>query len=520
MAGKPKPMSQIKQLIRQYQQGSKIKQIARDLGISKNTVKAYISKLEALKTDFQVLLSLDDPILEARFHAGNPAYKDTRYDQLKPLLGDYMKELTRKGVTRHLLWEEYTELVPNYYSYSQFCYHLSQYRAASRPSMVLTHKPGEKLFIDFAGKKISYTDPLTGEIIPCEVFVACLPYSDYGFAMAVASQKLDDFLHALGCCLQSLGGVPVVLVTDNLKSAITKASNYEPDVNRALEDFANHYGCTVVPTRAAKPKDKALVENQVKLIYNRVYARLRKQQFFSLASLNQAIAEKVKMHNQTRMQQKPFSREECFVADEKHLLKPLPDNPFEIKYYKELTVAKNNHVYLSPDKHYYSVPYQYIGQKVKVIFTRTLVHVYAKGQQIAVHLRNTNAGRYTTDKTHLCSQHQHYLDRSPDYYIRKASQYTPMLSQLFELIFSQNKYPEQLYRTCDGLLRISRNTDKQQLEAACKIAMEHQNYTYGFISNLLTNKMTQHPHTPSAKPLPQHNNIRGKNYFINSYLNN
>ena len=520
MAGKPKPMSQIKQLIRLYQQGESKKSIARILGISKNTVKAYISKLEGLKTDFKALLSLDDPVLEARFHAGNPAYKDNRYDTLKPLLGQIKLDLGKVGVTRHLLWEEYREQVPDAYSYSQFCHHLLQYQKASKPSLVLTHNPGEKLFIDFAGKKISYTDAQTGEVIHCEVFVACLPYSDYGFAMAVESQKLDDFLHALGCCLQSLGGVPVALVTDNLKSAITKASNYEPEVNRALEDFANHYGCTVVPTRTAKPQDKALVENQVRLVYNRVYARLRNLQFFSLASLNEAIAQKMKLHNQTRMQQKPFSREECFVADEKHLLKPLPDNPFEIKYYKESTVAKNNHIYLTPDKHYYSVPFQYIGQKVKVVFTRTLVHIYAKSGQIAVHLRNTSAGRYTTDKAHLCSQHQHYLDRSPEYYIRKASQYTPMLSQLFELIFSQDKYPEQLYRTCDGLLRLSRNTDKMQLEAACKIAMEYQDYTYGFISNLLSNKMAQHPQAPASKPLPQHNNIRGKNYFINSYINN
>lgn len=520
MAGKPKPMSQIKQLIRLYQQAESKKSIARNLGISKNTVKAYISKLEGLKTDFKELLSLDDPVLEARFHAGNPAYKDNRYDTLKPLLDQIIRDLSKVGVTRHLLWEEYREQVPDAYSYSQFCHHLLQYQKARKPSMALTHNAGEKLFIDFAGKKISYTDAQTGEVIPCEVFVACLPYSDYGFAMAVESQKLDDFLHALGCCLQFLGGVPVALVTDNLKSAITRASNYEPDVNRALEDFANHYGCTVVPTRTAKPQDKALVENQVRLVYNRVYARLRNQQFFSLTSLNEAMAQKMKLHNQTRMQQKPFSREECFVADEKHLLKPLPGTPFEIKYYKELTVAKNNHIYLTPDKHYYSVPFQYIGQKVKVIFTRTLVHIYAKGEQIALHLRSANAGRYTTDKAHLCSQHQHYLDRSPDYYIGKASQYTPMLSQLFELIFSQDKYPEQLYRTCDGLLRISRNTDKMQLEAACKIAMEYQNYTYGFISNLLSNKMTQHPHTPASKPLPQHNNIRGKNYFINSYLNN
>ena len=512
MAGKPKPMSQIKQLIRLYQDGAGKKTIARDLGLSKNTVKAYINKLESFKVDYKELLHLDDPVLETRFHAGNPAYKDTRYEQLKPLLGDFIKELTKTGVTRHLLWEEYKELVPNCYSYSQFCYHLSQYSVASRPSMVLTHKPAEKLYIDFAGKKLSYTDPESGEIINCEVFVACLPYSDYGFAMAVKSQRIEDFIHALGCCLHALGGVPQVLVPDNLKSAIVKASNYQPDINRALEDFANHYQCTVIPTRTGKPKDKALVENHVRLIYNRVYARLRKRQFFSLGTLNEAIAEKVRLHNQTRMQQKPYSREECFVADEKHLLKPLPGQAYEIKYYRELKVAKNNHVYLTPDKHYYSVPYQYIGIKAKVIYTRSLVRIYAKGKQVAVHKRSNKHGRYTTDPTHLCSQHRHYLDRSPDYYKAKARTYQPSLGKLFEQIFTQDKYPEQLYKSCDGLLQLARNTSKEQLEQACRIALEYQNYSYSFMRNLLTNKATlNQQQTP--KPLPRHSNKRGKSYF-------
>ena len=513
MAGKPKPMSQIKQLIRLYQAGTGKKTIARDLGLSKNTVKAYISKLQGLKVDLGELLSLDDPVLETRFHAGNPAYKDTRYEQLKPLLGDFIKELDKTGVTRHLLWEEYKELVPNSYSYSQFCHHLMQYTLASRPSMVLAHKPGEKLYIDFAGKKLSYTDPETGEVIYCEVFVACLPYSDYGFAMAVPSQRIEDFIYALGCCLHDLGGAPQVLVPDNLKSAIVKASHYEPDVNRALEDFANHYQCTVIPARAGKPKDKALVENQVKLINNRVYARLRNRQFFSLGSLNEAIAEMVRLHNQTRMQQKPYSREESFVADEKHLLKALPEQTYEIKYYRELKVAKNNHVFLAQDKHYYSVPYQHTGMKVKVIYTRSLVRIYAKGKQVALHKRNYRPGVYSTDPSHLCSQHRHYLERSPDYYKNKARAYDACLGKLFEQIFTQDKYPEQLYRSCDGLLQLARNTSKEQLRQACEVALAYQNYSYTFMRNLLTNKVTLPTRQQPPKPLPEHGNKRGKSYF-------
>jgi transposase len=271
--------------------------------------------------------------LEAKFHPGNPAYKDERFDYFKAHIEFYLKELKRVGVTKQLLWEEYKQQNPDGYSRSQFCYHLSQQQLASKPSMVLEHKPAEKLFIDFAGKKPGYINKETGELIECQVFVACLPYSDYSFVMAVKSQSMEDFLYALSCCLQDFGGVPKALVPDNLKAVVIKANPYEPEINYALDDFANHYGTIVLPARARKPKDKALVENQVKLIYSRVYAKLRNTAFFDLHSLNQAIKAKVKEHNQTRMQQKPYCREEHFLAEEKKQLLPLPKERFEIKYY-------------------------------------------------------------------------------------------------------------------------------------------------------------------------------------------
>jgi hypothetical protein len=331
--------------------------------------------------------------------------------------------------------------------------------------------------------------------------------------MAVRSQNIGDFLYALGCCLQELGGVPQVLVPDNLKSAIVKASRYEPDVNRALEDFANHYHTTVIPARARKPKDKALVENQVKLVYSRVFAKLRNQQFFGLASLNKAVKEKIREHNQTRMQQKPYCREEKFLADEKHLLQPLPEQLFELKYYRDLKVAKNNHIYLTQDKHYYSVPYTYIGQSAKVVYTRSMVRIYAKGEQIAVHVRDYKPGGYTTNKEHLCSAHQHYMDRSPDYYLNKAKLRSDELYQLIGLIFAQNRHPEQLYKTCDGLINLQRKTDQKDFHKACLMAIEYQNYSYRFILNILTNKMTDQTETKPEKPLPDHENLRKREYY-------
>jgi len=256
-------------------------------------------------------------------------------------------------------------------------------------------------------------------------------------------------------------------------------------------------------------KDKALVENQVKLIYSRVYAKLRNQQFFDIQSLNKAIGQKVKAHNQTRMQQKGYCRQEKFLSDEKPVLNPLPATDFEIKYYKELKVAKNNHIYLSGEKHYYSVPYIHIGSKAKVIYTRTMVRIYVKSEQVAVHQRSYAPGKYSTEKEHLCSQHQHYSDRSPGYYLNKAKEKSGTFYQVVKQLFAQDKYPEQLYRTCDGLLSLQRKTDKEQFDKACDIAIEYNNYSYWFIQNILKNKMTGNTETANEKPLPEHENVRG-----------
>jgi transposase len=522
MAGKIKPMSQIKQLLQFYKQGKCKRFIARTLGISKNTVKLYIAKTEGMKLGIDDLLELEDPILEGLFHTGNPAYKDERYEALKIQFDYFQRELKQVGVNKRLLWEEYRLANPDGYGYTQFCYHLSQQKIAHRkPSAVLPHEPGNNLYIDFAGKKLSYVDKQTGEIIKCPVFVACLPYSDYCFVMVVRSQGIVDFIYALTCCLEFFSGTPRILVPDNLKSAITKTSTYEPDINRALEDFANHYGAAVVPARVASPQDKALVENQVKTIYTRVYAKLRKQQFFCLSSLNEAVLQKTREHNQTRMQIKPYCREEKFLADEKHCLTPLPEQRYEMKFYRELTVAKNNHIYFSWDRHYYSVPYIWIGSSVKVIYTRTMVRIYAQSQQVAIHPRSYIQGDYSTIKEHLCSHHQHYLDRSPDYYMKLAQKKSPELHTLVQLLFGGGRPPEQNYRTCNGLFNLHRKTEPEIFRKACLAAIECRSYSYKFLERLIKNisAFPDHDENKQNPPLPDHENIRGKEYYIQSLIN-
>ncbi len=512
MAGKPIIMSQVKQILRLFQTGIGIKTIAKMLNISKNTVKSYINRAESTDLSEEILLKLDDPVLEAKLLAGNPSYKkEERYGDLTDEMERYATELKKPGVTLRLLWEEYKQTHKEGYGYSQFCYHFQQFKKTCNPSMVLEHVPGEKLFVDFAGKQLSYIDRTTGEIIYCQTFVACMPYSDFSFAIVVKSQKISDFIYALQKCLISLGGVPKVLVPDNLKSAIIKADKYDPELNRTLSDFANHYGMTVIPARSAHPKDKALVENQVKLIYNRVYAPLRNIQFFDLESLNHAVTEKIRQHNQTRMQQKPYCREECFLSLEKPKLAELPATEFEIKQYKTLTVAQNNHVYLSKDKHYYSVPYVHIGKKAEVILTSSLVKIYVDGAQAACHIRSLKYG-YSTETEHLCSAHQFYKNRSPDYYLERGKSHSEELQQVIKELFNRNAHPEIVYKTCDGLLALSRNTEQNRFLEACKTALETGNIKYKFIVNLVKNGVYKEDPV-TQQPLPKHANVRGAEYY-------
>ena len=512
MSGKVTKMSTIKQLLRLHESGVSNRQIAKDLRLNRGTVNDYVRKFTTGKMETEELLSLEDPVLEGKFIAGTAAYTDKRFEDFKELLPYFEKELVRKHVTRYLLWQEYLTRHPFGYRYTQFCYHLTQQLVARKPSAVLTHDSGEKLFVDFAGDKLEYIDRETGEIISAHVFVGCLPYSDYTFAMAVKQQTTEDFLYALSCCLKHLGGSPKILVPDNLKAAVIKADRHEPELNRLMEDFANHYGFVVIPARAARPRDKAKVENEVRIIYSRVYAKLRNHRFFSLEELNRALSEKTMEHNQTRMQRTDYSRREKFLADEKHLLRALPKTDFEVKYYTELRVGGNNCIYLGRDKHYYSVPYIYIGEKVQVIYTRTLVKIFCKNQQIATHQRVTGFG-YTTVCDHLCSAHRHYSERNPKYYIETAGKKSTALAEVITALFDSPKPPEVFYKTCDGLLSLCRKTDPVRFEKACRIAVENSVFSYRFIKSLIEGKsLLMEPEEYKPLPSPK-NNIRGKQYY-------
>jgi transposase len=523
MAAKPIPMNKVKQFLVLYQQGLGIKTISRQLEVSRNTIKAYIKRLNVLlKGDpesekrIQSLLKMDNPALESVFLQGPMPVKSDRMQSLLVFLEKAAAASGRVGFTRSWYWERYHTEVPDGYRKTQFFAYLKQFMQATKPSMVLEHQPAKEMMVDFAGKKLHYVDRNTGEVIEVQVLVCTLPYSDYGFAIAVRSQRTEDFIGGLQACLDHLGGAPQILVPDNLKAAVIEANRYEPSLNVALNDFCAHYNMAVISTRVNKPQDKALVENHVKLVYQRVFAPLHEEVFFDLESLNRAIQALMNAHNARAMQQKPNSRLTEFTAAEKPHLKPLPAERFQLKYYSQHKVGKNNHVYVSQDKHSYSVPFRLIGLTVKLVRTTTMVYIYHQGEQVAVHARGFKQGGYTRVNEHLCSAHQAYLERSPEYYTGKAKQLSPELGELFERIFSQPRPPETLYKTCNGILNLARKASRAHIAKVCEDATSCGVYNYRFIENLFAK--ASKPQIEShidTRPLPVHPNTRGAAYYQN-----
>jgi len=507
-------MSEIKQFLRLYHQGKSIKFIARNCSVSKNTVKKYIYLATGLKKPIEELLSYEDEHLAEVLNTIQSKENDSKYQDLASRINQYLSELSGTGVTRQLLWEEYRLRHPSGYSYSQFCHHLKEYQKRDQVSPPQHHDPGDLLYMDFAGKTMEYTDRETGEVKKVQVYVGVLGYSQYSYVEAIESQKTQDYLRALANNLQYIGGTPKGIVPDNFKGAVTKTDRYEPDINRQLQDFANHYGTAIIPARSRKPKDKSLAENLVKHTYSHIYAPLRNRQFYSLAELNTAIRELLDKYNRKLYQGRDYSRNDLFEKEEKKLLKALPDQAFEVKKYRHLTVQKNSHILLKEDSHYYSIPYQYIGKKVTLVYTASMVHVYCQNKQIACHTRNRRPYGYTTRKEHLPSHQQKWLDRSPQYYKSWAARVSKEAIEVVEKIFQSKAHPEQAYKSCEGLQRLLRSSGEELFTKACKRALELDYCNYSFLRRIIENKMVliDEEAAPDVK-LPQHENIRGKKQY-------
>ncbi len=507
----------IKQIITLHRDGLSNRNIGRTLGISRNTVNNYVRLIKADERSLDELLALGGNALGRAFPS-HTTIDNARYDELMLHFEQVNQARNHPGFTFLYHYHEYARTAREPYGYTQFMEHYRRKHGKEKGSMKLEHEPGKEMYIDFAGKRLHTVDRDTGELVPVEVFVAILPNSQYTYVEACTSQKREDLFACCANALSYYGGVPRAIVSDNLKSAVTRASKYEPDINRTFKDFARHYDCAINPARGHAPQDKALVENAVNLSYQRIYYPMRSMAFFSLADLNREIKRLLGPYNDLLFQRKEASRRELFQSVEREYLKPLPPAPYEIKDYKRAKVQKMGYVYLSPDKSYYSVPYRYIGKTTLIHYTKGTVEVHYNHERIAVHQRNGGKGSYTTKREHLSSTHRFRSDWSPEFFKKMAAPHGKHVLACTEELLGANEYPEVGYKRAMGVIQLHRAYGPGRLDAACKRALQGDAVSYRRIKNILENNLDRASLfygdlEKDGTHIPEHGNIRGSSEY-------
>jgi transposase len=505
-------MSKAKKILKLLDEGLSKRSISELCQVSRNTVDKYAQLFQSHPLGLDGLRKLSDKELYSVI--APPAAHEPTHEELYGLFPEMLNKLSRKGVTRLMLWEDYKSEYPEGVQYSQFCEHLKRFERTQKITSILEHKAGDKMMVDFAGKKPKLTDPDTGLQTPIDFFVAILPCSQLTFACGSLSQQTPDFLGCLVAALEYFGGVPCAIVPDNLKPAVSRSSKYDPEINPSMAHFAEYYDVAILPTRARKPKDKALVENAVNILYTRVYAPLYDRIFYTLQEFNLAVLELINKHNRVQFTEKPISRLDQFNAIEKKELKPLPDLAFQVKHFQTTKVHPNCHIQLSKDKHHYSVPYQYVSKEVQVSYDANTVEIFYKMDRIATHQRKKQSYGYSTNQEHLHPKHQYYSTWSESFFLEKSQQIGPNTHSLIQKIFYQSKHPEQGFKLCQGVLQLAKYHGYPQLERAAKICVQYEFVSYKKIEHIIA---TYEKFNLDEENLPpssiHHENIRGASNY-------
>lgn len=509
MAQKPIIMELIKQIQQLHNQGVAIKEIVRRTQVSRNSVRKYLYRLNK-----------ENPTTENTGEVDNESgiTVHQKFDLLLDFIKNHHQELRRTGVTRGVLWKEYLVLHPDGYSYSQFCHHLGVWLKQKDVAMHLEYTPADMMMVDFAGKKLSYIDIATGEVIICEVFVATLPYSGLVFCYAVPSQKTADFTECINKMLFYFGGTTATILCDNLKTAVIRSDRYEPVFTEICHQLSDHYGTTFSAARPYQPRDKAMVEKAVNIVYTDVYAPIRNEIFTSITALNKAIRQQVDILNHRNYKKSGRSRFDLFEQHEQYPLNPLPQQSFSLKRVVTLTVQRNYHVQLSETRKYYSVPYQFAGKKVKVLYDKNTVEIYDNLERIAIHSHKLHHMVYHTILEHMPVNHQKMKEVrgwTREGLLTQAKALVDPVMKAAELILSSNSYEVQNYKSCHGMMMLEKQYGKERLVAACSRALLGTRVNYTMIKNILRTGLDRlSDNTAENIPyIPIHDNIRGKNHY-------
>ena len=505
-------MRTIREVLRlKWQEKLSHQQIAASCRIARSTVREYLERAASAGLAWPLSPDLDDAALDRLlFPPQPPIASETRP---LPDMAQIHRELSRKGVTLRLLWLEYKASYPEGYQYSQFCLLYHQWAGHLDVCLRQSYRAGEKLLVDYAGLTMTIIDPQTGQESPAELFVAVLGASNYTFCRASASQSLPDWIDAHRHAFAFFGGVAELTVPDNLKSAVTKACRYEPELNPTYRDMARHYGTVIIPARSGNPRDKAKVEEAVQMVERWIVAPLRHSRFFSLHELNAAIAEKLAELNEKPFQKLEGTRRGLFEDLDRPALRPLPQRPYEYAEWKKARVNIDYHVELAG--HYYSVPYQLIKQPVELRITMNTVEILFKGRRVASHPRNAKRGAHTTEPSHMPEAHRRYLEWTPSRIMTWAAKTGPMTEALVTAVLESRRHPEQGFRSCLGILRLGKRYSPERLEAACARALACRALSYRSVESILKTGLDRQaiPETPPSPPAVIHPNIRGKQYY-------
>jgi transposase len=489
------------------------RQIAKSCNIARSTVQEYLNRAEHAGLTWPSACDLDDTALEALLYPQNKAVDLSRPSM--PAMDYLYRELRRKkGVTLQLLWYEYKEQHPDGYQYSFFCEQYRNWVKNLDVPLRQNHLAGEKMFVDFAGQTVDIIEATTGEVGNAQLFIAVLGASNYTYAEATLAQDLPSWITAHVHALEYFGGVPQIIVPDNLKAGVTKPCRYEPDINPTYQDFAEHYGTTVIPARPFKPRDKAKVETAVLLAERWILAPLRNHTFFSLSELNQSVHTKLEELNNRSFKKLKTNRKRLYETIDKPALRPLPAHRYEYAEWKKATVNIDHHVEL--DHHFYSVPYQLARKKVDIRFTSTTVEVLFKNRRVASHKRMYLPGIFSTLPEHMPKSHQRHLEWTPSRIIKWAAKNGPSTEKLVTQVMESRPHPEQGFRSSLGIIRLAGHYTPERLENACARALAIKGFSYKSVKSILKNNFDQQPLLfthPEDAASPHHHNIRGKGYY-------
>ncbi len=510
-------MRKIKDILRlRYAAGLPYRGIASALNIGYGTVVEYLKRAQQAGLRWPLPEALSERDLARQLFPTQPVTGQRRF--VEPDFPAICQELKRKGVTKQLLWQEYRQCHPDDgYSYAQFCHRYRVWLGCQQRSMRQIHRAGEKLFVDYCGPTMDIVNPDTGECRPAQIFVAVLGASNYTFACASWSQKEADWLNAHVKAFAFFGGVPELVIPDNLKSAVKKAHRYDPDLNPGYQRLAAHYQCAIVPARPYKPKDKAKAEVAVQIVERWIMARLRHQTFFTLASLNQAIRILLDDLNQRPFKKLPGTRRSQFEQLDQPALRALPAKPYQYVHIKKARVHIDYH--LEYDKHYYSVPHHLVKQEVDVHANDQTVSVYAQGQRVATHPRSYRPGTHSTCPEHMPRAHQAMQDWSPERFLNWAGGIGAETREVVCCILQEKRHIEQSYRRVLALLSNARTYSRERLNKACGRALLIGSPTRSSVESILKQGLDQvtveAPDTAVQEELSldHHENVRGEDYY-------